>query len=182
MRSEIGKPERLKILRDEKPMVVTLRPSPYPIEMPKLPGPPKVGSTAPPITVDLLTGPKRLVDGKPRLLFFWATWCAICKSALPEVLAFSQARDIEVVAITDEEPETVRAFLKSYPEPFPSVVAVDRHRLTFQGYGVSGLPTLVLMDGQAIVQHYKTGYKRKSGLGIEGWKWDQVAPQASGSP
>ncbi len=181
MRSEIGKPERLKILRDEKPIVATLRPGPFPVEMPQLPGPPKVGSAAPPITVDLLTGPKRLADGKPRLLFFWATWCAICKAALPEILAFSQARDIEVVAITDEDPETVREFLKTYPEPFPSTVAIDRHRLTFQGYGVSGLPTFVLVDGQTVVQHYKAGYARKAGLGIDGWKWDRDTPQASGS-
>src|SRR5262249_41898386 len=104
MRSEIGKPQRLEILRDDKPLQITLRPGPYPIELPKLPGPRKVGSTAPPLMVDLLKGPKRLADSKPRLLFFWATWCAICKSALPEVLAFSQARDIEIVAISDEEP------------------------------------------------------------------------------
>jgi len=182
MRSEIGKPEQLKILRDGEPLLITLRPGPYPIELPKLPGPPTVGSTAPPVTVDMLKGPKRLAQGKPRLLFFWATWCAICKSALPEIMAFSQARDVEVVAITDEEPETVRDFLKSFADPFPSVVAADRHRLTFQSYGVSGLPTLVLVDERGIVRHVRTGYTRKTGLGIEGWKWEPASPQASGGP
>ena len=180
MRSEIGQPERLKILREAQPMLITLRPGPFPVELPKLPGPPKVGSTAPPVTVDLLKGPKKLANDKPRLLFFWATWCAICKSALPEILAFSEARDIEVVAITDEEPDIVRDFLKSFPQPFPSVVATDLRRLTFQSYGVSGLPTLVLVDRDGTVRHFRTGYTRKSGLGIEGWKWDQQAPQASG--
>jgi thiol-disulfide isomerase/thioredoxin len=182
MRSEIGKPEPLKIMRDDKPLLITLRPGPYPVELPKLPGPPKVGSTAPPITVDVLEGPKQLASGKPRLLFFWATWCHICKSALPEVLAFSQARDVEVVAITDEEPDLVRDFLKSFPDPFPSIVATDRHRLTFQSYGVSGLPTIVLVDGNGVVRHFKVGYTRKAGLGIDGWKWDQAVPQAAGSP
>ena len=182
MRSEIGNPQPLAILRDSKPMLITLRPGPYPIELPKLPGPPKVGSTAPPVMVDLLKGPKRLADSKPRLLFFWATWCSICKSALPEVLAFSQARDVEIVAISDEEPNVVRDFLKSYPEPFPSIVATDRNRLTFQNYGVSGLPTVVLVDRDGVVQHFKAGYTRQGGLGIDGWKWDQNAPAVSVNP
>ena len=182
MRSEVGKPERLKILRDTKPLLVTLSPGPFPIEMPKLPGPPEVGSAAPPLNVDLVKGPKRLAEGKPRMLFFWATWCAICKSALPEIMAFSQARDMEVVAITDEDPDTVRNFLKTFGEPFPSIVATDRHRLTMQGYGVSGLPTIVLVDRDGKVSHVKTGYTRAGGLGIDGWKWDQSPTQASGKP
>ena len=182
MRSEVGTPEQLKILRDGKPMLISLSPGPYPVELPKLPGPPQVGSAAPPVKVDLLKGPKQLADGKPRLLFFWATWCAICKSALPEVMAFSQARDMEVVAITDEDPDTVRGFLKSFGQPFPTVVATDRHRLTFQSYGVSGLPTFVLVDRDGVVRHFKTGYTAQMGLGIDGWKWDQNPIQASGAP
>jgi thiol-disulfide isomerase/thioredoxin len=149
--------------------------------LPKLPGPPEVGSAAPPIKVDLLKGPKQLADGKPRLLFFWATWCAICKSALPEVLAFGQERNVEIVAITDEEPAKVREFLKTFTEPFPSIVATDRHRIVFQNYGVSGLPTFVLVDAGGTVRHYHAGYTRNMGLGIEGWKWSG-ATQASGKP
>ena len=182
MQSEIGEPQRLAILRDDKPMLITLRLGPYPLELPRLPGPPKLGSTAPPVKVDLLRGPERLADGKPRLLFFWATWCTVCKSALPEVLAFSQARDVEIVAISDEETDLVRDFLETYPEPFPSIVAIDRNRLTFQSYGVSGLPTLVWLDRDGVVRHFRAGYTRKGGLGIEGWKWTQPAPGASNSP
>jgi thiol-disulfide isomerase/thioredoxin len=180
MRSEIGTPEQLKVLRDGAFTTVTLRPGPFPIELPKLPGPPQVGSNAPPVTIDPLRGPKRLAEGTPRLLFFWATWCSICKSALPEIMAFSQATNTEVVAISDEDPEVVRDFLKTFPDPFPPMVATDRHRQTFQSYGVSGLPTLVLIDGKGVVRHFKAGYTRKAGLGIEGWKWKPDAAEVSG--
>jgi thiol-disulfide isomerase/thioredoxin len=173
MRSEIGTPERLRVLREARPLEVTLRPGPYPVEMPKLPGPPQVGSTAPPLKVELVQGGKRIVENKPRLLYFWATWCVICKSALPEVLAFSQARNVDVVAITDEEPGTVAGFLREFHDPFPSIVATDPLRATFQSYGVSGFPTFVLVDADGTVKFYQTGYKRRSGLGIEGWHWDQ---------
>ena len=134
---------------------------------------------APPLKVDVLRGAKKLADGKPRLLFFWATWCAICKTALPEVLAFGQERKVEVVAISDEAPETVQPFLDSVTEPFPTLVATDRRRITFQSYGVSGLPTFVYVDAQGIVRHVQSGYTRQMGLQIDGWKWEPAQKQAA---
>jgi thiol-disulfide isomerase/thioredoxin len=166
------------VQRDGRLVRLTLRPGPYPIEMPKLPGPPKVGSVAPPLKVDVVRGAKKLAAGKPRLLFFWATWCAICKSALPEVMAFSADRNVEVLAISDEPVETVQPFLDKFKEPFPNLVATDRRRITIQSYGVSGLPTFVYVDGNGVVRHYQSGYTRKLGLQIDGWKWEPEGKQA----
>jgi thiol-disulfide isomerase/thioredoxin len=171
MRREVGELSPLEVLRDDAPVRVALRPGPYPLELPELPGPPDIGAVAPEIKVDLFRGAKQLATGRPRLLFFWATWCLPCKAAVPEVLAFAAARNVEVVAITDESAETLQAFFRQYDYPFPEIVARDRYRLTFQNYGVSGTPTFVLIDGSGKVQHYKTGYAPMVGLGIEGWEW-----------
>ncbi len=173
MRSEIGEAYPLDVLRQDKPQRVTLRPGPYPMAMPELPGPPKVGSAAPPLDVELVRGATALASGKPRLLFFWATWCLPCKAALPEVLAFAAARGAEVVAVTDEPRETLEPFFKQFTEPFPAIVATDRFRVTFQNYGVSGTPTFVLIDAAGTVQHYQTGYAPKVGLKIDGWHWEK---------
>jgi len=171
MRSEVGKPEKLAILRDGRPRTITLRPGPYPLELPKLPGPPKVGSVAPPIHVDLFRGATKLASNKPRLLFFWATWCTICHSSLPELMAYSKATGVELVAITDEDPTLLKKFFRDFHEPFPAIVATDPYRATFQAYGVSGTPTFVLIGADDKVQQYQTGYNAKTGLTIEGWHW-----------
>lgn len=171
MRREVGELSPLEVLRDETTMRIALRPGPYPMEMPKLPGPPEIGAAAPPIKVDLFRGAKKLAKGKPRLLFFWATWCLPCKAAVPEILAFAEARNVEVVAITDESEKTLEAFFQQYNYPFPEIVARDRYRLTFQDYGVSGTPTFVLLGAAGKVEYYKTGYAPMLGLEIEGWKW-----------
>jgi len=178
MRSEIDRPERLTVLRDGKRMEVTLKPGPYPLELPKLPGPPQVGGEAPPVKVDLYRGQTKLSAAKPRLLFFWATWCVICHSAVPEVLAFGAAKGVEVVAITDEDPQSLHKYFETAKEPFPAIVAVDPLRTAFQAYGVSGTPTFVLVDEHGVVRYYQTGYSLAKGLTIDGWKWSGAVKQA----
>jgi len=169
-----GTAHDLDILRDDARLTVSLKPEPYPLKWPELPGPPKVSSAAPTITKLAAyrgTLPPSLADGKPHLLFFWATWCMPCKASLPEVLAFEKESGTQVIAITDERPETLDPFFKARTEPFPYTVAVDEFRTTFVNYGVSGTPTFVLVDGNGIVRQYATGYAPAKGLGIDGWKW-----------
>jgi thiol-disulfide isomerase/thioredoxin len=172
MRSEIGVDYELDTLRDGAERRIALRPGPYPLELPKLPGPPKVGSVAPSMDVEIVRGDDRLSKDRPDLLYFWATWCVICKHALPEVLAFAAERGIDVIAVTDEDPDLVRRFLDEQREPFPEIVAIDPHRATFQGYGVSGTPSFVLVDTDGVVRLYQTGYTVDGGLRVDGWTFN----------
>ena len=171
MQREIGEPAPLNIVRAGQGHQVTLRPEPYPIKLPELPGPPKVGSAAPPLKLDPFRGDRTLAAGRPHLLFFWATWCTPCKFALPEVMAFAAARGVEVVAVTDEDTDTLTSFFQQFNQPFPDTVAIDPYRTAFQAYGVSGTPTFVLVDADGVVRHYHTGYSAQQGLQIEGWDY-----------
>jgi thiol-disulfide isomerase/thioredoxin len=173
MLADRDRPTSLELLRDGDFVEVTLVPGSFPLSLPKLPGPPKVGSAAPLLKLDLFRGRASLTAATPRLLFFWATWCRPCKQSLPELLAFSEERNIEIVAISDESPEVVDAFLGGFDEPFPYLVATDAYRKSFQDYGVSGTPTFVLVDRKGIVRHYQRGYRPESGLEIEGWEWSR---------
>ena len=171
MLADLGHPTSLEILRDGEPDQITLVPGSYPLELPKLPGPPEVGSAAPPLKLELFRGQASLTAARPRLLFFWATWCPHCTKSLPELIAFAEERNIEVVAISDESPEVLDTFLSEFDDPFPYLVATDSHRTSFQGYGVSATPTFVLVDRKGIIRHYQRGYRADTGLKIEGWEW-----------
>ncbi len=174
MLSVAGQPRQLAVRRGDDTVEVTLVPKPYPVRLPELPGPPKIGTVAPDLRVTPYRGtlPAALTDGKSHLLFFWATWCAPCKASLPEVLAFERERDAQVIAVTDEPAEALDGFFAHWQEPFPTTVAVDELRRAFQAYAVSGTPTFVLVDGEGHVRSEATGYTPEKGLGIDGWKWE----------
>ena len=180
MTSKIGKPASLDVLRNSERRRVTLVPAPLPVKWPELPGPPKVGSVAPPVEVVRFRGevPTKLAGG-PYLLFFWATWCIPCKASLPELLAYEQASGTPVIAVTDEPADQLRGFFARFGKPFPTAVAVDELRQSFMAYGVSGTPTFVLVDGDGNVASYHTGYESGKGLGIDGWRW---TPPAGAAP
>jgi thiol-disulfide isomerase/thioredoxin len=181
MQSPVGAPLALRLARDGRRLQVTLRLAPYPLELPKLPGPPPIGSVAPPLELEFFRGAEKLGSEAARLLFFWATWCHHCRSAIPELLAFGREKNVPVVAITDEAPERLKKFFREHPGAFPSVIAADPRRIAFQSYGVSGTPTFVLLDDEGVVRHYQTGYSRKRGLQIPGWQWQQRPTRQTGT-
>ncbi|MCZ6834004.1 MAG: TlpA disulfide reductase family protein [Acidobacteria bacterium] len=111
------------------------------------------------------------LNGRSHLLFFWATWCGPCKRAVPEVMAFAAANGISVLAISDEDAGTVGGFLEQRQEGFFDQVAVDPLRRSFITYGVSGTPTIILVDGEGVVRHRQVGYNAAKGLTLDDWSW-----------
>ena len=143
-----------------------------PVALPKLPDPPRAGDAAPalpPTLRPVRAAALPALAGKGYLLFFWATGCGPCKQAVPELLALSEARGLPVVAISDEDEETVASFLAAHPHPFPPHVAVDPLRRSFVAYGVSGTPTLLLVGEDGLIRHRQVGYTAGKGFTVEGW-------------
>lgn len=84
--------------------------------------------------------------GKPVLLDFWATWCAPCIRAHPDVVKLADEHGIAVLGISaDEDPEVVKRWLVENPTPWPSVVQGPAGE-TNAAYGVSNWPTYALLD------------------------------------
>ena len=183
MLAPVDQPAALEVLRGTDTIEKTLVPKPSPMKWPKLPGPPRVSAAAPPWSSLRLTSyrgalPADLRGSGAHLLYFWATWCAPCKAALPELLAFEKQRETPVIAITDEPAETLDGFFAKFSGPFPERVATDEQRRSFLAYGVSGTPTFVLVDGEGVIRAYDVGYTLSSGLPIAGWTWSGRAPAA----
>jgi len=159
---------------EDSELEVMVELGPYPVDLPQLREPPRVGDRGPTLPDGLK--PVRStesvdLEGRPHLLFFWATWCGPCKRAVPEVMAFAAARGLPALAISDEEAGTVAKFLESWQEPFFDSVTADPLRKTFISYGVSGTPTIIVVDAKGVIRHRQVGYSLERGLTVEGWKW-----------
>lgn len=101
-------------------------------------------------TLTSLDGEKwtlRDLRGKVVLVNFWATWCPPCRKELPDLDALYKrfrSQGFVVLAISDEQPETVRSFLAKHKVAYP--VLLDPGDLIHKRFNVDGIPKSYLYD------------------------------------
>jgi len=101
--------------------------------------------------------------GKVVLLDFWATWCAGCKEEMPWFIEFQKKYERQGlasvgVALDDEGWEKVRPYLRDHPVNYPIVVADAAFAAK---YGITGLPTTLLIDRRGHVAEVHVGKVEK---------------------
>jgi thiol-disulfide isomerase/thioredoxin len=123
--------------------------------------------SAPPFTLQPIsdgpvpTGP---TPGKILVLDFFATWCSPCIAELPELerlrADLQTNHDIEFVLVGTnsggDTPERVQTFAQRRHISMP--VAFDPERKTMRALGLSGFPTLVVIDRTGKVRLTHSGY------------------------
>lgn len=103
--------------------------------------------------------------GKVVYLDFWASWCAPCLKAIPEIEAIRKelaGEDFQVVAVNlDQQTKKALRFLEKNPIGYPSA-SDPKGRLPKQ-FGVDTMPTSYLIDGEGVIRHVHRGFQRGDG-------------------
>ena len=98
--------------------------------------------------------------GKVVLVNFWATWCGSCMRELPNLrnnYELYHNRGFEVIGISlDTDREKVERFLKDHEIPWRTLYSDDPenngwNHPTASYYGITGIPTVILVNPQGKV-------------------------------
>lgn len=131
---------------------------------------------------NLSTGSCKTLDGKPfsfsdnldakaNVVLFWATWCLPCHKelqAVNELLADYDAQDIQVFAVSVDEPRSlakVKVFTRKHKYDFTWLL--DTNKKLSQKLLVENVPHSMIADQTGTVVYSHTGYRRGDELELK---------------
>ena len=124
-------------------------------------GNPLEGKPAPSFSLSTLAKKTVSLDeyrqGQAAILFFWATWCPHCRTALEDLNAQAkdiQSQGIKIILVDVGEP---KAQVKEYIEERKVTLDVflDEDSSVSNDYSIVGVPTFFLINKEGIVKSVK---------------------------
>lgn len=137
--------------------------------------------------VDLYDGTRfdpKTVEGKPTLIYFWASWCPICRRELPMLeKRFQNYKDkgFNIVAINfRDEPAKAKVLINTVrPISFPVGDINENWRSDYSK--LYGTPTWILLDKKGIIRKVVVGEEVITGGWRDGLEDDLKKVLAEGS-
>lgn len=96
------------------------------------------------------------LDGKPRLLNVWASWCVPCIAEAPQLEKLKE-QGVEIIGIAiRDKPENVADFLEEHGNPY-SRIGSDEISSLMIDLGASGVPETYVIDGKGNIRYQHIG-------------------------
>ncbi len=102
-----------------------------------------------------------LSQEKPVLVYFWATWCAVCSTVSPSVDFLSNHSQVVTVALASGEPARIKQYLQAKEYDFN--VINDAKGQISKAWGVSFTPTIFIID-KGEIKSVTTGFTSPLGM------------------
>ena len=105
----------------------------------------------------------------PVLVDFWATWCGPCKASFPAMKKALNKYEKEVKILFVNSKETAKDKLQAVKDlmeknDYPFHVLMDIKNEVFESYGISLLPTKVIIGKDGNIRHRSFGFRGETEL------------------
>jgi cytochrome c biogenesis protein CcmG/thiol:disulfide interchange protein DsbE len=116
---------------------------------------------APPLPTQVLVPPRQTLEslrGKPAAVNFWASWCDPCRKESPELERLNRSLhgSAGLVGVDYSDAEgNARSFIREFHLTYPMLRDPDGK--VGDRYGVTGLPTTVILDAQGRITRLLRG-------------------------
>lgn len=110
-------------------------------------------------TVETASGPAfdlTQLRGEPVLVYFWASWCPICKLGEGGIDALAREHRVITVALQSGDSADLNTWLADRGLGFPTIA--DPDGAIADAWGVSGVPASFIVDGDGQISHAGVGY------------------------
>jgi thiol-disulfide isomerase/thioredoxin len=100
------------------------------------------------------------LKGRVVLLDFWATWCGPCRAAMPSIQKLHERfadKPVTVIGMNcwEQKDEAAVAYMEKKKFTYTLLLKADD---LAKAYGISGIPTLILIDRDGKVLHSGVGF------------------------
>lgn len=110
--------------------------------------------------------------GAPALVYFWGTWCPVCRAGQGTVDALAADVPLLTVAMQSGTPGEVNVYLAEHGLRWATVA--DEYGAIARQWGVTGVPAVFVIDGSGdirfVTRGYTTGWGLRLRLWLAGWQ------------
>ncbi|MDD1648903.1 MAG: protein disulfide oxidoreductase [Methylococcaceae bacterium] len=104
---------------------------------------------------------------KPALIYFWASWCGICRAMQSTVTELARDFPLITVATQSGDGANVREYMAVHQ--FEVQTLLDPEGGLGKTYGIRGVPALFIVDRLDNIRFATTGYTSALGLRLRLW-------------
>ena len=125
---------------------------------------------APDLEGTLISGhsyPGLMAEKGPVLVYFWGSWCGICRAMQSSIRDVSADHRLISVALRSGSPDEVRLYMESQGFDVPALA--DEGGVLAERYGVRGVPALFFVDGDGAIRNATTGFTTEAGIRLRLW-------------